>query len=157
MQFSYFRLINVSGKESIMQILIENGQNVDSQDNDGSTPLHLAAEFGMYTEMYCQCFHFNNLNRTMLCFVGLIDVPGLENIVQFLLKQGATFDSKNLAGETPLALANKRPGDHYIFYKIGHSYAILIITGKPFIRKRASRNCNTFKQLGKSGQKEKGN
>ena len=58
-----------------MQLLVDNGVEIDEKDKSGATPLHIA------------------------CLYARLDV------VQFLLSNGADFDSKTPAGLTPLDVA----------------------------------------------------
>lgn len=61
-----------------VNILLSNGVDINIQDDDGNTPLHMAAS------------------------------NGLDDIVQLLLQKGADIDIKNKYGKTPLELASNQ-------------------------------------------------
>lgn len=44
MSFKYF-LLNFSGKEKSIKILLDNGADVNAKNNFGNTPLHVAAQW----------------------------------------------------------------------------------------------------------------
>ncbi|RAP28990.1 hypothetical protein DID76_04335, partial [Candidatus Marinamargulisbacteria bacterium SCGC AG-414-C22] len=69
----------------IMQMLIENGADINKQNELGETPLHLAANIAA-----------NNKGRTTM---------------ELLLEKGADINIQNEAGDTPLHIAD-RNGDH---------------------------------------------
>lgn len=44
-----FQFIKFTGNEKIVEVLIENGANINSRDDDQATPLHRAVEQGLNT------------------------------------------------------------------------------------------------------------
>jgi len=70
---------HVTYNNDIVAVLLELGADIDIKDNNGNTPLHMAAGNG---------FNINN--------------------VQLLVLKGANILSENLKGETPLLFALKR-------------------------------------------------
>ncbi len=78
-----------NGHEAVVSILLENGADVNAKNNDGSTPLHYAIQFGASG---------NGHESVVSCF-------GNENIVSLLLENGANVNAKNDFGSTPLHTA----------------------------------------------------
>ncbi len=100
------------GHEQIVQLLVEQGAQVDSKDIQGRTPLFLAAtngheavvrlllEQGTNTELKDPSY------KTTLS-LALINAAqhGFESVVRLLLEHGADVDKKDSTNRTPLTTA----------------------------------------------------
>ncbi|WP_265030421.1 ankyrin repeat domain-containing protein [Wolbachia endosymbiont (group B) of Athalia cordata] len=92
-------LVSGSGYIELAKLLIEKGANVNAQDNEGKTPLHLAVSSSNLDIIGVPIF----IRR-------LIDgedenVNLQDNIVEILIEKGANINIQDNEGKTPLHLA----------------------------------------------------
>lgn len=71
MSFKYF-LLNFSGKEKSIKILLDNGADVNAKNNFGNTPLHVAAQWSKISlelkkkkifHVNCHCLDFQTMKK----------------------------------------------------------------------------------------------
>ena len=97
------------GNTSVVNILLQNGWDLEKKDLKGQTPLFVAAQGG-YDELVEFLLHHkcNTDNEDLLGNTPLtIAVKGNKiKIVDILLKKGCNRNKKNISGETPLFLAS---------------------------------------------------
>ncbi|XP_009074540.1 PREDICTED: palmitoyltransferase ZDHHC13 [Acanthisitta chloris] len=94
----------------IIAYLIAKGQNIDTTDLNGQTPLMLAAQKAMGPEPTRFLLKFNpslnavdNVQKNTALHWAI--ASGNTSAVDLLLEAGASLDIKNVKGETPLDLA----------------------------------------------------
>jgi ankyrin repeat protein len=86
----------------IIRLLLENGANVDAQDNDGSTPLHLIISnmsMGSKESLHSKASLHPEVSE---------DSEPHREAVKLLLKHGASGQRENNRGETPFQVAAAR-------------------------------------------------
>lgn len=102
--FQLFNLLTSKGRNLIWfylhsvvaVILIENSADVNSTNNKGLSPLHMAAQIGFLYNIF-KSIGFSNFSA--------IFYPGKSELVGVLLRNGAYVNAKNGGGWTPLHLA----------------------------------------------------
>lgn len=94
----------------LVKYLIYSGVSINSIDDEGNTPLHIAVSrkninlIKLLIESGADFDIQNNIGNTPLMLA--LD-EGFDNIVLFLIKAGASVELKNKNGETPYSLAVK--------------------------------------------------
>lgn len=84
------------GDEKTVEELIQNGTNVDAENEEKWTPLDLAARFGDYSNLKL-C--------TRLINVDWMIYLGREKIAELLVQKGANINSEDFQKATPLHIA----------------------------------------------------
>lgn len=114
-----------------MEILIENGTDVNIANKFGTTALHLAAFKGMHNAEKCKLitifitvFAFNDEYHSTLN-----SVSGFGNIYKLLKNKGANENAKDANGITPNDIATKNGTEQLIFVK---ENLIFLLTAKLF-------------------------
>lgn len=99
---------------SMMKRLIQNGANLELQNNDGDTILHILARhnclyltylFDDIKQLGVNLNIQNNLGNTPLHDAVSNCASGSDESIRMLINLGADLNIKNTAGETPLACA----------------------------------------------------
>jgi ankyrin repeat protein len=96
------------GLEAVVMVLLANGDELDSRDHKGMTPLSSAAANGhdrivkLLLEKGADFDSRDKDGRTPLSYAAK---NGHDHVVKLLLKEGADFDSRNEYGWTPLSYA----------------------------------------------------
>jgi ankyrin repeat protein len=94
--------------EAMLKKLLELGLDVNARDDDGCTPLHLAATWGYGAEAQALLKHgaevdaLDHDGNTPLMYSGEIKSP---NLVQLLIERGANKNQKDKDGDTVLEWA----------------------------------------------------
>jgi ankyrin repeat protein len=99
-----------------VQFLLKHGADVNSRQNDLSTPLHLAAAQGNFDVAQMLLKHGADVNPRQSDLSTPLHLAATQrnlNIAQMLLQYGADVDSEDVGGRTPLHLASSR-GDRPI-------------------------------------------
>lgn len=96
--FKWFGSILNLGHTNVARILIEHGADVNVKDNDGSTPLILAAYNGI----------FNTIEPKESFSFLLIQKLGHLNVVRLLTEKGADVNVENNYKFTPLRRAAEK-------------------------------------------------
>lgn len=81
------------GHDKVVQLLIDHGSNVSATDDDGDTPLHLAADWG---DGFNTKQTKNQVNFKQICILGH------DKVVELLLEHGSNVSAINTDGYTPL-------------------------------------------------------
>lgn len=118
------------GSMEMMKILIENGADINTQDNTGKTALHYAAFYTVSSKERLELLINNGANinakdkrgRTALHYASLSDFN--EEEVIFLLNNGAFINAEDNEGMTPLdyAIAKNCEKIINVFIKILHEF-----------------------------------
>jgi hypothetical protein len=113
----HFGVLNFpnSGTDKVIDLLVEQGINVNSTDHTGQTPLHYAVRTAHFEAVRKLCELGANPNQRAhwqgLTPLHLAAVVGSTNIINELLKAGGDPDLKQSRGETARDLLN-------LFHKI---------------------------------------
>lgn len=87
--------------------MISHGSSLSAKNNDGNTPLHVAAENSNKIKLkYFQ----NQMKFNLFCILGN------KKVAELLLSHGSDLSATNNKGQTPLSLAEKR-GNKMIKYR----------------------------------------
>lgn len=92
MQVKIKRVVIILGHDKIVDFLIKNGANVDSEDRNDQTPLHLAALNG-YLNTCLTLFKCNRLN---------------QKAIEILLKNDANPNTKDINGRSSIDIAEEK-------------------------------------------------
>ncbi len=104
-------------------MLLEHGANVNAEDKDGCTPLHLASTEAIVQALLqhgADCTAVNHLGRTALHETSNPDglpswfAKSTSEIATLLLEYGANMDAEDCEGNTPLDLALNRKDEKVI-------------------------------------------
>ena len=100
----------IAGDGKIADLLIDKGINTKHKNNNGQSPLHLAANYGLYNtakQLLRKGIKVNdkdNGGNTPLMYAA---AAPYKNMVDLLLNNGANIEDKNNIGETPLLIASR--------------------------------------------------
>ncbi len=102
-----------AGQQEAVELLIRNGANIDTQDTNGATPLHLALLNGHINLLQTLCFYRadttladNNGNLALHLAATQANVVTFYGLLQ--ATPANLINAQNNAGQTPLALALER-------------------------------------------------
>jgi ankyrin repeat protein len=99
------------GYGALVELLIQNGAEVDSIDGFGQTPLSAAAQRGQRTIMILLLkkeASVNSEDSSGKTPLHLTAEEGHEAVVELLVEKNATLDSQSYNGQTPLSLAAEK-------------------------------------------------
>ncbi|NXB10898.1 ZDH13 Palmitoyltransferase, partial [Cnemophilus loriae] len=120
--FSSIHLAVLFQHMPIVAYLISKGQNIDTTDFHGQTPLMLTAQKAIGPEPMRFLLKFNpslnavdNVQKNTALHWAI--ASGNTSAVDLLLEAGASLDIKNVKGETPLDLAYQSQ-NHFMVYMI---------------------------------------
>ncbi|NXC27195.1 ZDH13 Palmitoyltransferase, partial [Campylorhamphus procurvoides] len=120
--FSSIHLAVLFQHMPIIAYLISKGQNIDTADFNGQTPLMLTAQKALGPEPTSFLLKFNpslnavdNVQKNTALHWAI--TSGNISAVDLLLEAGASLDVKNVKGETPLDLAYQSQ-NHFMVYMI---------------------------------------
>lgn len=120
--------MNYLNPNDVRKYIQENGCDVDLPDEEGSTPLHQAAQFGLFEIAKILVLEFGaNINAQATngwtplieaCFIDSIYFVRDKTVetVKFLVEQGANQSIKCSEGKTALDYAEKTYFDRTIYY-----------------------------------------
>ncbi|XP_009990862.1 PREDICTED: palmitoyltransferase ZDHHC13 [Tauraco erythrolophus] len=118
--FSSIHLAVLFQHVPIVAYLISKGQNIDTTDLNGQTPLMLAAQKVIGPEPTRFLLKFNpslnavdNVQKNTALHWAI--TSGNTSAVDLLLEAGASLDIKNVKGETPLDLAYQSPNRFMVY------------------------------------------
>ena len=97
--FHSVSLNDFSDQEKMIRVLVELGANLNAEDEEKRTPLHLAANWGKPFTYFHSFFLFFNV---------FITFTGHAKIVRVLIELGAKLDAKNDYNHTPRQAAESR-------------------------------------------------
>ena len=108
---SWLRRAASHGQEAVVQLLLEKGAEMDSEDWGGQTPLSWAAKNG-HKAVVQLLLEKGAVVDSEKIWVGQTPLSwaarnGHEAVVQLLLEKGAVVDSEDWGGQTPLSWAAK--------------------------------------------------
>ena len=104
------------GHVNVVSFLIEQGTNINFQDEKGKTPLIKASKNGhmnVVSFLVEQGANVNVQDKEGNAPLMLATTNGHMNVVSFLVKQGANMNLQDKEGNTPLMSASKN-GDMYV-------------------------------------------
>lgn len=98
---------------AILRLLIDQGADVNAKDNNGTTPLHIAAGQPRVEMAKMLIDHGADVRaRTSSGSEPMHHVSSNE-VLELLLSRGADINAKNNNGETPLAVIIRVNGEKY--------------------------------------------
>ncbi len=103
-------LATQNGHEKVVEILVNNGSNVNLPNKRGVVPLHVASQNGLEKVVEILVNSGSNVNQPdEKGFTPLHSASqfGYEKIVQMFLNEGAKINQGNKDGSTPLGLASE--------------------------------------------------
>uniref|UniRef100_A0AAF5PWA4 K Homology domain-containing protein n=1 Tax=Wuchereria bancrofti TaxID=6293 RepID=A0AAF5PWA4_WUCBA len=102
-------LAATGGHDSLVELLITRGANIEHKDKKGFTPIILAATGGHVNVVEILLNHGANIeaqsDRTKDTALSLACSGGRKEVVELLLKRGANKEHRNVSDYTPLSLA----------------------------------------------------
>uniref|UniRef100_A0A915PGN2 K Homology domain-containing protein n=1 Tax=Setaria digitata TaxID=48799 RepID=A0A915PGN2_9BILA len=102
-------LAATGGHDSLVELLITRGADIEHKDKKGFTPLILAATGGHINVVELLLNHGANIeaqsDRTKDTALSLACSGGRKEVVELLLKRGANKEHRNVSDYTPLSLA----------------------------------------------------
>ncbi|KAL3981526.1 Ankyrin repeats (3 copies) family protein [Acanthocheilonema viteae] len=102
-------LAATGGHDSLVELLISRGANIEHKDKKGFTPIILAATGGHANVVELLLNHGANIeaqsDRTKDTALSLACSGGRKEVVELLLKRGANKEHRNVSDYTPLSLA----------------------------------------------------
>ncbi|EJD73951.1 KH domain-containing protein [Loa loa] len=102
-------LAATGGHDSLVELLITRGANIEHKDKKGFTPIILAATGGHVNVVELLLNHGANIeaqsDRTKDTALSLACSGGRKEVVELLLKRGANKEHRNVSDYTPLSLA----------------------------------------------------
>jgi hypothetical protein len=107
------------GWDEVVEILLARGEEINCEDSEGNTLLHLVTQKWPYREEALRCLKKERVAKLLLEHTLEVDVKnhrdetplmiavrwGAEKMVKLLLEHGAVVDSVNIDGKTPLHIA----------------------------------------------------
>ncbi|MCD4782433.1 MAG: ankyrin repeat domain-containing protein [Candidatus Eremiobacteraeota bacterium] len=105
-----FKHVTAGDMKNLEKLISKNPSLIDKKDEDGDTPLHLAAEEGQMKIaelLMSKGAKINEKSRNKETPLHLAVEKGHLEMVRFLMKKGANINLKNEKGETPLEIATK--------------------------------------------------
>ncbi|KAM3726621.1 Ankyrin repeat and KH domain-containing protein mask [Dirofilaria immitis] len=102
-------LAATGGHDSLVELLITRGADIEHKDKKGFTPIILAATGGHVNVVELLLNHGANIeaqsDRTKDTALSLACSGGRKEVVELLLKRGANKEHRNVSDYTPLSLA----------------------------------------------------
>lgn len=105
-----FKHVTAGDVEKLEKLIDENPSLIGKKDEDGDTPLHLAAEEGQVKIaklLISKGAKINGKSKSKETPIHLAVEKGHLEMVRLLIKKGADVNLKNEKGETPLEIATK--------------------------------------------------
>jgi len=105
-----FNHITAGDMEKLQKLINKNPSLINKKDEDGDTPLHLAAEEGqtiIAEFLISKGAKVNGKSNNKETPLHLAAEKGHLEMVRLLIKKGADINIKNEKGETPLEIATK--------------------------------------------------
>lgn len=98
----------IAGDGKIADLLMEKGINVKHKNNNGQSPLHIAANYGLYDiakKLLRKGLKVNDKDNGGNTALMYASAAPYKNMVDLLINSGANIEDKNNQGETPLLIA----------------------------------------------------
>lgn len=100
----------IRGKDEISKYLIENGIDINNQDNTGQTVLHyipIYKNLDLAKEIFKNNFNINiqDIHGNIPLWTAVFNARGDYNIVKLYIENGANLDIKNKVNKSPYDLA----------------------------------------------------
>ena len=120
------------GHSDVVKVLVEKGANINAQDEDGQTALHLAngrepiEEYFYLKVITCLIENGANVNvqdkngnTPLHNSLNNANIAGDLKIPKLLIKKGANIEATNNKGEAPFDIARKKFNENFLeFLKI---------------------------------------
>ncbi len=120
---------DITKEISLLKTMLDNGANINAQDKEGNTALHMLLSEFAHCPAWCSVHNHNTNNN-------------IRYIVKFLLKHGADKTIKNHKGETPFYVAYRKD-DHVSAKRISNQNGFMrfytYYTHKLFTKKQTNK------------------
>ena len=88
-----------------MEELVDRGADVNATDDKGNTPLHYTSDVTREKLSSMRKLSLTDVEPGVAVALGIVEFDGYEKCATFLITNGASLNTRNNNGNTPLALA----------------------------------------------------
>ncbi|CAF1093211.1 unnamed protein product [Rotaria sordida] len=123
----------IGGNIEAVEICLKNGGKIDDQQEDLSTPVHLASSQGLIEILKLM---FNCQSELKSKVIRMTDVQGMTplhkaamgdhvDVIEFLLDEGADIDVRDISKRTPLLVATLKSSVQAVCYLLSRNASLI--------------------------------
>ncbi|CAF4540096.1 unnamed protein product, partial [Rotaria sp. Silwood2] len=124
---------NLGGNIEAVEICLKNGGKIDDQQEDLSTPVHLASSQGSIEILKLM---FNCQSELKSRVIRMTDIQGMTplhkaamgdhvDVIEFLLEEGADIDVRDISKRTPLLIAALKSSVQAVCYLLSQNASLI--------------------------------